>query len=259
MNTTEFVGKTALITGAGSGIGKAIAVALAERGAHALLSGRTPQRLYDVENALRTAGLQATALPGDICDNAWMARLRAHPDCIDILIHGAAGFAPYGPLEQRSDEEINTVLNTNLIAALRLSAALLPGMKRRNDGMLMFLGSRAASLGAANQVLYATAKAGLEGLVKSLVVENAFTGINAHLLELGYIDTERTREAMTEKARATLCARTPAGRAGTTDDVVASVCFLLSQEASFLRGLTLPVTGGFGLGLIMPKPPTSPL
>lgn len=258
MSTHEFTGRTALITGAGSGIGKAIAEALAARGAHVLLSGRSQQRLNELANTLNGAGYQATTLPGDICDSAWMAQLRATPQNIDILIHSAAAFAPYGPLEQRSDDEIHSVLDTNLIAAIKLSAALLPGMKQRNYGMLMFLGSRAASLGAANQVLYATAKAGLEGLVKSLVVENSFTGINAHVLELGYIDTERTRSAMTDKTRATLCARTPAGRAGTTDDVVASVCFLLSQEASFLRGLTLPVSGGFGLGLIMPKTPGVP-
>jgi NAD(P)-dependent dehydrogenase (short-subunit alcohol dehydrogenase family) len=256
LNGERFLtGRTALVTGAGRGIGLAVAKELAELGARVLLVGRTAERLQALEAEIHNAGNQAIAMPADVCDKGWLDSLKTDRHGVDILVHGAAEFAPYGPLEQRSDEEISAVINTNLVAALQLAAALLPGMKKRNHGMLLFLGSKAASLGAKNQVIYAAAKAGLAGLVKSLVVENAFSGVNAHLLELGLIDTERTREAMSEHAKAQLCSRSPAGRPGTPEEVAAAVRYLLSPQATFLRGITLPLAGGIGLGVFMPSPP----
>lgn len=256
MNSTAFLaGRTALVTGAGRGIGMAVAKELASLGARVYLVGRTASRLYTLQDEIETAGGDAVAIPADVNDGDWIASLKTGSLEVDILVHAAAAFAPYGPLEQCADEDILTVINTNLVSALRLSAALLPNMKRRNYGMLLFLGSKAAALGAANQTAYAAAKSGLEGLVKSVVAENAFTGVNAHLIELGLIDTERTREAMTTKARDALCARTPAGRMGTPEEVAAAVKYLLSPDAGFLRGITLPLAGGAGLGLILPRKP----
>lgn len=256
MKTLPFLtGRTALITGAGRGIGLAVAKELASLGACVYLVGRTAARLHALEDEIRATGGDAIAMPADVNDSEWIASLKTLARPIDIFVHGAAGYAPYGPLEQRSDDEISTVINTNLVSALRISAALLPGMKQRNCGMLLFLGSKAASMGAMYQVAYAAAKSGLEGMVKSIVVENAFSGVNAHLIELGLIDTERTREVMTAQARDALCIRTPAGRAGTAEEVAAAVRYLLSPDATFLRGITLPLTGGAGLGIMMPKKP----
>lgn len=250
------MGRTALVTGAGRGIGLEIAKELASLGATVLLLGRNADRLSALERDINEAGNKAVAMPADVCDPRCLDAIKLNLYSVDIFVHGAASFAPYGPLEQRTEQEIATVLDTNLGAALRISAALLPGMKQRNYGMLIFLGSKAATLGAMNQVIYASAKAGLDGLVKSLAVENSHSGINAHLIELGLIDTERTREAMTETARDKLVSRTPSGRAGTPEDVAAAVRYLVSPQATFLRGITLPVSGGMGLGVIPPHKKT---
>jgi 3-oxoacyl-[acyl-carrier protein] reductase len=249
-------GRTALVTGAGRGIGKAIAIELASLGAKTILVGRDAIRLQHVAQEITDLGGKAISMPTDVRDNAWMQSLRSEAYAVDIAVHGATAFAAYGPLEQRSDEEMLAVVDTSLIVALRIAAALLPGMKNRNYGKFFFLGSAVAMLGAANQTIYATAKAGLQGLVRSLVVENAHTGINAHLLELGLIDTERTRENVTDSVRTRLIAHTPAGRIGSTRDVAKAIRFLLSADADFIRGITLPITGGFGLGILPMKAPS---
>ena len=254
MNQEKFLtDRTAVITGAGRGLGEAIAKELSRLGARVILVSRTQSRVEAVAADIGESGGSAKALAADIRDTDWLADVIAEEGCIDILVHAASAFAEYGPLEQRTNAEISAVLDTNLGAALRISAALLPAMRAQNYGMLLFIGSLAGSMGGINQVIYSTAKAGLSGLVKSLAVENAHTGINAHLLELGLFDTERVQEAMTDGAREHMIDRTPAGRIGNPEDVAAAVRYLLSPDAQFLRGVTLPVTGGMGLGVIPPR------
>lgn len=248
-------GRTALVTGAGRGIGAAVARELAALGCDVILVGRTAERLFAVEAQIKASGAKAISLPADVCEKAWLIDLVAQHGPIDIFVHCAAAFAEYGPLEGRSDTEMRAVIETGLIAGLRITAALLPQMKKNNFGILLFVGSRAASLGASNQVVYATAKGGLEALVRSLTAENARTGIAAHLLELGLIDTERTHESMTAAARAGMAAATPAGRIGTPDDVAAAVRYLVSPGASYLRGTVLRIDGGMGLGFARPIDP----
>ncbi|MCG8315966.1 MAG: SDR family oxidoreductase [Pseudomonadales bacterium] len=242
--------RTVLITGAGRGIGAAIALELATLSAKVILVGRTASRLETTANLIRSDSGSADVVVADVRYSEWLERLLEQQEQIDILVHAASGFAPYGPLEQRTDDDIAEVLDTNLGAALRISSLLLPGMKARNYGMFLFIGSLAGSLGAKNQVIYATAKAGYSGLVKSLVVENAALQINAHLVELGLFDTERTQEAMHDSVRERIVSAIPAGRIGLPQEVAKAVRYLLSPDAQFLRGITLPVAGGAGLGVV---------
>lgn len=242
-------GKTALVTGAGRGIGAAIAAELAALGCHVVLVGRNAERLQATEAAIQANGHQATALAADVCSSDWLIDLIAQHGSIDLFVHCAAAFADYGPLEQVAEDAIDNVIETGLTAAIKITAALLPGMKQNNYGRLLFIGSRAASTGAANQVVYATAKGALESLVKSLTLETAHTGITANLIEPGLIDTERTAEAMTDSAREKFAALTPAGRMGTPQEVAAAVRYLVSEESDFVRGITLRIDGGLGLGL----------
>ena len=242
--TSPLRGKTALISGAGRGIGAAIARDLADFGANVILSGRNADRLQEVADGI---GPAATALPGDICTADWATALQATP--VDIFVHSAAAYAEYGPLEDCDETEIRAVLDTVLLAALRTSAAVLPHMKKAGYGRLVFIGSRAASLGAGSGAPYSAAKGGLEALAKSLTVETANTGVTVNVVEPGLIDTERTREAMHPAARDNLARNTPAGRIGTPADVAAAVRYLVSPEADYVRGVTLRVDGGLGLGL----------
>lgn len=242
-------GRVALITGARRGIGRAVAEELALLGADVILLGRDGQGLESVADDFRQQGFRAEVVVADLSRPGWQAELSPWTDDISLLVHAAAGFTHYGPLDQQSDEDIDRVIDVNLSAALKLAAALLPGMKKRAWGRMFFIGSSVASAGAANQVVYASAKSALSGLVKSLVLENAQYGINAHLLELGLIDTERTHEALGENAREAIAAASPAGRNGRPEEVARAIRYLLSADADFLKGVTLTLDGGLSLGL----------
>jgi NAD(P)-dependent dehydrogenase (short-subunit alcohol dehydrogenase family) len=162
--TPELEGKTALVTGAGTGIGAAIAVELAARGAKLILVARDMQRLETVATSIRERGFEAQALAGDIRSESFLAGLLEAAGRVDILVNNAAVFASYGPLEEVSRDEIQAVLDVDLVAALYLTQMALPGMKAAGWGRIIHLGSVAGSLGAVGQVAYSTAKAGLVGL-----------------------------------------------------------------------------------------------
>jgi 3-oxoacyl-[acyl-carrier protein] reductase len=132
---------------------------------------------------------------------------------------------------------------------MRITAHLLPGMKVRGFGRIVFVGSIAASLGAVHQVPYTTAKSALHGLVKSLALECASFGVTCNLVEPGLVLTDRVLARLPEERRKELLGDTPMGRAGTPEEIAAVVAFLASPRASYVTGACVPVTGGLGLGL----------
>lgn len=250
MEQAQFLtGHRALVTGASRGLGLAMASELAALGAELVLVARNAAGLEQARAQLSASGAVVTAVAADVCETHWLDELLASQAPISILVHAAAAYLPYGAHDQADEESINRVVDVNLTAALRIAARLLPGMKAARYGAFIFVGSRVAELGAAGQVSYASAKAGLKGLVKSLAVENARHGIRAHLLELGLFDTERTQEAMGEDRRRQLAEATPAGRMGLPGEAAAALRFLLSDDAAFMCGSTLTLDGGIGLGL----------
>lgn len=245
--TTELVGKTAVVTGAGTGIGAAIATELAKRGAKLILVARDLQRLESVALELRERGSEAQALAGDIRSESFLAELLQAAGRVDILVNNAAVFATYGPLEEVSRSEIQAVLDVDLVAALYLTQMALPGMKAAGWGRIIHIGSVAGSLGAVGQVAYSTAKAGLVGLTRSVAAETGRFGITCNLVEPGLVETKRTLEKIDPTVRAQLTAATPMGRAGTPQEVAATVAFLASPATAAITGATLPVDGGVGL------------
>ena len=245
----ELAGRTALVTGAGRGIGRAVALELCRLGARVVLVGRNGERLAEVEQRVREYGGEARTIAADIADAGWLGGLDELGTPIDVVVHGAAAFARYAPLEEVSEEEAAEVLDVSLRAALRLTAATLPSMKERGFGRIVFLGSLAGGRGAHGQAVYAAAKAGLVGLMRSTALEGATAGVTANLLELGLIDTERVREAVDPRAVERIVARTPVGRMGSPEEVAVAVTFLVSPRAAYITGAVLPVTGGLGLGL----------
>ncbi len=241
---------TAIVTGGGRGIGRAIALRLATDGARVVIIGRNADRLRETAQLLN-GGAAGTieCLPGDVRDEAFFNDLRSTAPSVQILIHGAAAFAPYALLEQTQDDELVPVWETIFTAALRLTRHVLPGMKAQRFGRILYLGSAVASLGGAGQVAYASAKAALEGLMRSVTCESAMDNIACNLLELGLVETERVKEALSSSQRRQLVSRIPAGRMGTVAEVAHVVSFLTSTGAGYIQGAVIPVTGGAGLGL----------
>lgn len=245
----ELDGRTAVITGAGRGIGLAIAASLADQGARVVLVARDRKRLEQATAELCADGAHAQALVADIDDRRWLERLDELAPEVDILVHNAAAFASFHPLESVPAPEIEQVLATGIVAVLRANRHVLPGMKERGFGRLIHIGSVVARLGARNQAAYATVKSALEGLTRSLAVEGARFGVTSNLLELGLIETERTRNGLHPGIFESLEESSAIGRAGRPEEVAHAASFLASPRSGFITGVTLPVNGGLGLGL----------
>lgn len=242
-------GRTALVTGAGRGIGKATALALAAQGLHVVLTGRHEERLREAVDEILALGGSAEALVGDLADEAFWHALAALPNPVDVVVHNASQPAAFGVIENVSIADLHGVMDSVLFAGLRLARQCVPHMKQAGFGRLVFVGSTASELGAHGQVAYAAAKSGLQGLVRSLALEVSRFGVTCNLVEPGFIDTERTRGAVSDTVRAALGARAAVGRAGTPEEVAAVIAFLSSPLASYVTGVCLPVSGGIELGL----------
>jgi len=187
--------RIALVTGAGRGIGRATALQLARAGCDLIVTGRDAGRLQALVAELRATGAQAQTVLGDLHDEAfWTALAEAAPH-VDVLVHNAAQPAPYGLLQDVSLQALQQSLDSVLLAGLRLARMVVPHMKAQGWGRIVYVGSVAWQVGAHGQVGYAAAKSGLQGLVRSLAVEAGRGGITCNLVEPGFIDTERTRDA----------------------------------------------------------------
>ena len=182
---SELAGRTALVTGGGTGIGTAVAIELGRMGARVILSSRDRERLEQAAERMRTEGLEAEVLALDLRSPDLEERLRDSVAAVDILVNNAAVFASYGAVEEVPLDQIDDVFEVDLRAALRLVRHVLPAMKDRGWGRIVNIGSVAGSLGAAGQVAYSTAKAGLRGLTTSAALEGGPFGVTSNLVEPG--------------------------------------------------------------------------
>jgi len=249
MKTDDLAGRQALVTGASRGIGRAIVLELAQRGAQVIACARDLAKLEETMALAKRSGGQVSALAADITAPNFIHELRRGARAIDIVVHNATSFPPYSMLEEFDPADAALVHEVVVLAPLRISAQLLPDMKARGFGRIVFLGSIAASVGAVRQVPYASAKAALHGLVKSIALETAKHGITCNLVEPGLVLTERVMASIPEDTRAALVAKTPMRRTGTPEEIAAVVGFLASPRASYVTGACIPVCGGLGLGV----------
>jgi 3-oxoacyl-[acyl-carrier protein] reductase len=242
--TTDFAsleGKTALVTGASRGIGRAIAVELARAGASVVVGYRTGR---DEGEALARE-IDGRAVQADVAVPEEAARLVEEAGDLDILVNNA-GLTRDGVLARMSDDDWRAVLETNLSSVFYTCRAVTRGMMKRRAGAIVNVSSIVGVRGNWGQTNYAASKAGIIGFTKSLAQELGSRGVRANVVAPGYIKTQLT-DVIPGEARAKMLDLTPLGRLGEPEHVAGAVRFLCSEEASFITGGVLLVDGGLGM------------
>ncbi len=243
----RFENQVAIVTGAGRGIGHAIAVRLASEGARVASVSRTEanaQRTADEINATRANTAKAYAV--DVSDHAQVqqvgARILEEFGRVDILVNNA-GVTRDGLSMRMSLDDWDTVLNTNLKGAFNFAQAVQRSMIKQRSGRIINISSVIGLIGNAGQANYAASKAGLLGLTKSLAREMASRGITVNALAPGLIETDMT-SVLSEEIRKSILSKIPLGSLGQPEDIASAVAFLASPEAKYITGQVLAVDGG---------------
>jgi 3-oxoacyl-[acyl-carrier protein] reductase len=234
-------GKVALVTGASRGIGRAIAVELADAGAQVVVGYRSGRD--EAEEVAAEIG--GRAVQADVGDPAEAARLVEEAGELDVLVNNA-GLTRDGLIARMSDEDWRVVLDTNLGGVFHTCRAAARGMMRRKSGSIVNLTSVVGVHGNPGQTNYAASKAGIIGFTKALARELASRNVRANAVAPGYITTALT-EVLPEQAQQAILQNTPLERMGAPEDVAAAVRYLASDAASFVTGEVLLVDGGLGM------------
>ena len=241
----DLSGRVALVTGASRGIGRAIATRLARQGAHVVAAARGDNARATVDEILNAGG-KADVLALDVTEagapEAAIAATAGAHGRIDVLVNNA-GITKDQLMLRMKREDWDAVLGTNLTATFALTQAALKPMLKQRAGRIICISSVVGQGGNAGQANYAASKAGLIGFAKSVAQEVASRGITVNVVAPGLIDTDMTR-AITGTAHDEWAAKIPLKRLGTPDDIAAAVCFLASDEASYITGQVLAVNGG---------------
>ena len=234
-------GKTALVTGASRGIGRAIAVELAAAGASVSFSYNTGAE----EATALVEEIGGHAIQADVSDAASAQALVEEAGDIDVLVNNA-GVTRDGLLVRMSDDDWETVIDTNLASCFYTCRAAVRGMMKRRAGAIVNISSIVGIHGNWGQTNYAASKAGIIGFTKALARELGSRSIRANVVVPGYVKSRLT-DVLPEDATAAMLENTPLGRLGDPEDVAGAVRFLCSDEASFVTGAVLLVDGGLGM------------
>ena len=241
----DLSGKVAIVTGASRGIGRSVAATLASRGAHVVAAARG-EHAADTVAQIRDAGHGAEVAALEVTDessiDALIGSVLERHKRIDILVNNA-GIARDQLMLRMKRDDWDHVIATNLTAAFALTQAAIRPMIKQRTGRIISISSVVGQAGNAGQANYAASKAGLIGFSKALARELASRNITVNVVAPGLIETDMTK-VITEKAHGDWTAQIPLGRLGTTADVAAAVCFLASDEASYITGQVLAVNGG---------------
>jgi 3-oxoacyl-[acyl-carrier protein] reductase len=234
-------GKTALVTGASRGIGKAIALELGRAGANVVLSYHTGR---DEAEAV-AAEIGGRAVEADVSDAASAKALVEQAGELDILVNNA-GLTRDGVLARMSDDDWRAVIDTNLSSVFYTCRAAARPMMKRRGGAIVNVSSIVGVHGNWGQTNYAASKAGIIGFTKSLARELGSRNVRANVVAPGYVRTRLT-DVLPEEATRTMLDATPLGRLGDPEDVAGAVRFLCADEARFVTGAVLLVDGGLGM------------
>jgi 3-oxoacyl-[acyl-carrier protein] reductase len=236
----DLTGKTALVTGASRGIGEAIARRLGETGAHVLVAARSLDRVNAIASEIGNAtGVELDISAADVRDRIG-ALLKERP--IDILVNNA-GITQDDLFIRMKPDAWTNVLRTNLDSAFHITQEVAKKMIRARWGRVINISSVVGLMGNPGQVNYASSKAALIGFTKSLALEIGSRNVTVNAIAPGYIQTSMT-DALDEAAREKLTERIALKRLGTPDDIAHSAVFLASEQASYITGTVLNVSGG---------------
>jgi 3-oxoacyl-[acyl-carrier protein] reductase len=231
--------KIVLVTGGNRGIGLAIANAFLANGDTVIVTSRSGEPV---------AGLNVVTC--DVSDSASVdaafTQVEADFGPVEVLVANA-GITRDKLLVRMSDEDVDDVLNTNLVGAIRVARRASRAMTQARSGRIIFISSVVAMMGSAGQVNYAASKAGLVGAARSLARELGSRNVTANVVAPGFIDTDMTA-ALSDDRKAQIVGNIPLGRYGSATEVANTVVFLASDAAQYITGALIPVDGGLGMG-----------
>jgi 3-oxoacyl-[acyl-carrier protein] reductase len=245
----ELNGHLALITGAGQGIGQACAEVLASKGADLVLIDKNPETLSQVSDRLSKTGRHIISCELDLTEEKRLREIveeLKHKALIDILINNA-GYDRPGTTDKINTIGFLEVLHIHLVVPLTLIQLLLPAMRSAEWGRIINVSSIYGLIGGKGEVAYSTAKAGVIGLTKSVAKEAGTDGVTVNAVLPGLTRTPTIENFMAEKYKLPIIENTPLGRMGEAAEVANLIAFLASDEASFITGTAIPVTGGWGI------------
>lgn len=240
-------GKTALVTGAGKGIGRAIALRLANEGANVVINySGSEDAAADCAAECEKAGVRTLRVKADVSDAAQVEEMFARAveefGTVDILVNNA-GITRDKIILRMKEEDFDSVLDINLKGSYNCMKAASKIMLKQRSGRIISISSIVGLRGNAGQVNYSASKAGIIGMTKSLARELASKGINVNAVAPGFIETDMTK-ALPESGKEKLLAVIPAGRMGKPEDIAGAVLFLAGPDSSYVTGQVLTVDGG---------------
>jgi len=247
--TRSLGGKVAVVTGAGSGIGRGCAIRLAEDNAVIAVWDLNPDGAAETVSMIEAAGGKAIAITVDCSDKAQIKaaadETRAKLGPIAILVNNA-GIAPFTPFMDIEDDEFDKVIRINLRGPWLVTKEIVPDMLEAGWGRIINITSSSTQSGSFAQSHYVASKGGLMGLTKALALELGKKGITANIIPPGSIDTPMLRGAPIDPEA--YGAALPVGRLGRVEDIAAACAYLASEEASYITGQTISVNGGRYMG-----------
>ncbi len=251
--------KVAIITGGGTGIGRGIALMFAREGAKVVISGRRTEVLEETVNLIKQnrpaspdasqGGGEVIAVQADVSDynqvSALIQKTVAQFGKIDILVNNAGIYLPHDAMSV-SEEEWNKVMSIDLKGVWVCSKACIPEMLKQGKGKIINVASIAGIIGFEQSAAYCAAKGGVVNLTREMALDFASKAININAIAPGVIDTDMTKDFLTDEAtKKSFLEKTPVGRVGTSDDIAYGAVYLASPESDFVTGHILVIDGGW--------------